>query len=108
MSKYDCPTCGEFTVTGAHQCHPEWLVWRTDSTEDDARMYRAGGPDLAVAMWAETEDRESADHLIVHGSDAEVFVRAVRDGGVAVRYVVSGESVPSYSARRRSAEGGGS
>lgn len=100
MTHLDCPTCGEFKFNENHRCPPEWLVWSPDygGTEEDAIPLRASRPEGAAELWAERSDRMSADYSIVGGTDATVLVRAVGTQET-FRYLVSGETVPSYSAR---------
>lgn len=100
VTHLDCPTCGEFKLNEHHRCPPEWLVWSLDygGTEEDAIPLRASRPDKAAEEWAKRSDRTSADYSIVGGSDATVLVRDTGSREV-FRYLVSGETVPSYSAR---------
>jgi len=73
------------------------MIWREDDgCEDDAESVHAHFPEAAVEKWAERDDAESADYLIVGGQDATVMVRA--PDGDLLRYRVTGEAVPSYSA----------
>jgi hypothetical protein len=101
MNFIDCKACGAYCVDAAlHKCPPMWLVWQPDdgATEDDARKIHARTPAEAAERWAEWDDYNSAEYSIVGGSDATVCVRRA-DGGEALLFVVSGESVPSYSAK---------
>lgn len=76
-----------------------WLVWPEDETEDEARRVRARDPREAAEDYAAYSD-SGGDYCILNGNDATVHVR--RDGGIPVdTFVVHGESVPSYSARRK-------
>jgi hypothetical protein len=101
----DCPTCGEWARPG-HRCDPIFLVWCPDQggTEADAEKIRAWDTAEAAEKWAEWSDRNSADYTIVRGSDATVFVKTLGvdfrggDGEIA-KLAVSGEAVPSYTAR---------
>ena len=101
MNFIDCKTCGAYCVDASlHKCPPVWLVWQPDGgqEENDAEKVRARTPAEAAEKWAEWDDHRSADYSIVGGSNATVCVRRA-DGGEVLRYVVSGESVPSYSAK---------
>jgi hypothetical protein len=96
----DCKTCGAYCVDAAlHKCPPVWLVWQPEGgeTEDDAHKVRAHTPADAAEKWAADYDN-GGDYTIVGGSDETVCVRRA-DRGDVLRYVVRGESVPSYSAR---------
>lgn len=76
-----------------------YKVWSPDhgSVEDDATEIEAADAEDAAKEWAERDDCNSADYLIVRGNDALVHVRAP-DGSLH-RFMVSGESVPVYRAR---------
>lgn len=81
----------------------KFKVWCPEmgSTLDDAREFDAFDANSAAEAWADDEDRRGADYLIVRGQDATVLVSA--DDGMHVEcFVVSGESVPSYRARKSS------
>ena len=78
-----------------------YVVWRPDydQTIEDGRVVEALCPEYAVQQWAQRDDCESADYLIVRGNDAEVMVSELGSSLPPLRYSVSGESVPSYRAR---------
>ncbi len=60
----------------------------------------AFSPESAAVKWAERDDADSADYLIVRGNDATVLVAEDRDGAPEHRFIVSGESCPVYRARQ--------
>ena len=78
----------------------KFLVWRpeNDQEPEDGRVVDAWNAPAAACVWAEREDSRSADYAIVGGTDATVRVRDVASGD-EYEMVVSGESVPSYTAR---------
>ena len=80
---------------------PIWLVWRPENgdEEDDARRVMASDAEQAAEDYAERDDSDSAEYGIVGGSPATVCVRA-EAGGEVETFVVSGEAVPHYSARK--------
>jgi len=97
-----CEKCQEVTVLGlSHMCAPAWLVWCTDLglEEGDADTVYAHRPERAAERWAEDYDRRNADYAIVRGSDVEVLVRPrIGVHGEPLRMLVTGETVPVYSA----------
>ncbi len=79
----------------------KWLVWRPeeDETIDDAQEVRSSDAEEAAEDWAEWSD-SGGDYTIVGGSEATVCVRAKDDDAAPVEtFVVTGESVPQYTAR---------
>ena len=96
-----CPTCADYIYDGEkHTCPAAFLLWRPDygETEDDARRIHASSASAAAEQWAERNDADSAEYGIVGGSDATVCVRC--PDGKTRTYIVSGEAVPQYHARR--------
>ena len=75
-----------------------YVVWRPDydQTREDGREIEALCPQYAAQEWAQRDDYESADYLIVRGNSAEVLVAELGSSLPPFRYSVSGESVPSY------------
>lgn len=93
-----CSKCGEYDFTDRHRCLPGFLVWHKEEGEEEfARKVHALDMCDAAEQWAERDDSESADYLIVSGQDARVAVKDMETGAVGI-FIVSGESVPSYSA----------
>lgn len=78
-----------------------YRVWCPDrgSTKEDGMRVAAFSPESAALKWAERDDADSADYLIVRGNDATVLVAEDREDAPEHRFVVSGESRPVYSAR---------
>ncbi len=81
----------------------KYLVWRPEYGQEpeDGKVIDAYDAKSAAKKWAEQYDAESADYLIVGGADATVKVRPVNNRANELEIIVSGESVPSYSARVR-------
>ena len=94
-----CEKCGQWWPPPYHRCKPVYLVWcdSDGETEADAVEVRATDAEDAAESMAETQDADSAEYSIVGGQDATFTVKA--PGGTVTRWTVSGESVPSYSAR---------
>lgn len=99
-----CKQCGKYMWVGSspHVCPPRWLVWCPDhgETESDARTIYAADAEGAAEEWAEIDDRDSAEYCIVGGDEVTVHVRLDDDfaDDEVTAWVVTGESVPSYSA----------
>lgn len=76
-----------------------FTVWCPDLGEchEDGMKINAMFPDSAAAEWARRYDWNSAEYSIVGGTDKTVNVMGLC-GKIQV-YIVSGEAVPSYSAR---------
>jgi hypothetical protein len=83
----------------------KYLVWRPESGQEpeDGVVIDAYDANSAACRWAERYDADSAEYLIVRGTDATVRVRAVNNPADAWEMIVSGESAPSYRARVRTA-----
>jgi hypothetical protein len=84
-----------------HECDPTWDVQDCASgyhAKDEWNTVRAINKQHAVERWAEESDRYR-DYEIINGSPVTVLVRRSRTNEWDT-YVVTGESVPSYSARR--------
>ncbi len=106
-----CKVCGELDLGPAlpHTCPPAWTLWSPDQGEDspeDGRTAYGYTPEAAVEKWAEELDH-GGDYAIVSGDIPEVLVRALNDEGPGTVYVVSGEAVPSYTARKVNPKQGG-
>ena len=78
-----------------------YIVWRPDweQTREDGRRIEAHSPSYACEQWAQREDADSADYLIVRGESVELMVVELGSSLMPFLYSVSGESVPSYYAR---------
>lgn len=77
----------------------EWLVWRADETEDEARTVRASDAERAAEDWADYDDSDSADYTIIDGDSVTVCVCEAILTSAARRFVVRGETVAQYTAR---------
>ena len=77
-------------------------VWSTErgQTKEDGLRIVAYDAEMAAVRWAEWDDASSADYTIVGGTPAEVVVAEDRDEAPEHRFIVSGESVPQYRARK--------
>ena len=97
MSIDRCSICKKWFVLEGHGCGPSWLVFDPEycDEEDAARVY-AQSPCDAVESWAEDDDGQG-DYSIVGGCSATVTV--IREDGARTSWIVSGESVPEYTAR---------
>ena len=76
-----------------------YYVWKPDqgSCEECSKRIIAVGAERAAERWAAWDDVQSAEYDIVSGNEAEVCVKSATTGEVRV-FIVSGESVPSYTA----------
>lgn len=94
-----CAICGTFSVFGHHRCPPKWEVHVPDyHGEDDWSAVFAHDAEEAAERYAEKYDSEG-DYTVVGGSSLTVYVRAADDPDAKViKYEVSGEAVPRYSA----------
>lgn len=75
-------------------------VWQPEcgETEEDAREVEACDSETAAEDYAEWSD-SNGDYTIVRGSEATLHVRRTDDEAAEVEvFVVTGESVPHYSA----------
>ena len=104
MMGYFCKTCHEYQYTSIskeHACPPAFLVWCRDNhgVEEEGDRIHAYDHSAAAEKWAECDDHDSADYSIVRGSPATVRVRATTGDAGEKWFEVSGESLPSYSAR---------
>ena len=78
-----------------------YRIWCPDQgeTKEAGRLIKANYIEEAVERWAHLEDHESAEYMIVGGSDATVLVFDI-EAGTQSTWVVKGESIPSYHARQ--------
>lgn len=83
-----------------------FVIWRPENgqDEDDGKGVCAYNAEEAVERWARWDDANSADYHIVGGQPAKVMARDLSTG-TATEWIVSGESVPHYSARKIAAGG---
>lgn len=88
-----CRECRRFHDVGDHL--PSWRVWE-EGYEHSEGTVRALDASAAAERWAHDDDVETAEYGIVGGSP--VIVVVVDCEGVSVRFKVSGESVPEYTA----------
>ena len=99
-----CDKCDEwFFSSSQHSCPPIWVVWspeNDESVDDGSMKVRARDAESAAELWAEREDRESAEYSIVGGKSTPTVcvVLASEPSAEPTRWFVEGESVPSYSA----------
>lgn len=93
-----CKTCNHWMLSALsipHVCPPRWTV----AFDDGSRLVVVFADDAeqAAEIWAAEDDAESGDYEIVGGKTALVHVSD--SDGNRYRVLVSGESVPQYSAR---------
>lgn len=94
-----------------------FAVWRPDEgeEEEDAVLILAVDAQDAAEHWAEYDDASSAEYAIVGGRAANVLVRragvtdargnvCLEPGGEVTQFVVCGETLPSYTARKKERE----
>ncbi len=100
----DCHGCiFNFAGDPPHKCPPAFLVWyegHGDDPEEDHDTVYTHDAEAAAENWAERHEAAACEYSILGGSDETVKVRP-RDGGPWVTWVVSGETVAHYSARRQ-------
>lgn len=97
MSIDKCAVCGKWGVKDGHGCGPSWIVFDPDCLEEqETKRYYAHSPGAAVELWAKQDDARG-DYEIVQGYIATVTV--IANDGERARWLVSGESVPEYSAQ---------
>lgn len=84
----------------------DFLVWCPElgQTKDEARRFapssEAYDAESAARLWAQVYDQNSAEYSIVSGQPLEVVaMKEGHDPKEGVLFVVSGRSVPHYSAR---------
>lgn len=83
--------------------HIVFLVWETDGgrPEEDAREVQAFDAKEAAEDYAEETDR-GGDYTVIGGAEMTVLVRRKDDPDAEPkRFVVTGETVPQYSAREQ-------
>jgi hypothetical protein len=94
-----------------HVCPAKWRVWHDSETIDEGKVIAAYDVQEAAETWARREDVESADYYIVGGSEQTVSVANENeyqkleeddslDDTLIKRFVVSGETVAVYHARK--------
>jgi hypothetical protein len=78
-----------------------YIVWCPSLGQTKAHGKHFVAVDLrhAAEMWAEWRDFHTTDFEIVKGMLAEVMVANDRPDAMAHRFVVSGETLPVYTAR---------
>jgi hypothetical protein len=64
---------------------------------DDYQAFHAASPQEAAEKWAQVTD-SYGDYGIVRGCDAIVVVCAL--DGTVTRWIVQGETIPQYTARK--------
>jgi len=94
-----CKRCGQWDFyEKQHKCPPCWDVWSNDEGHETGRIeIYAPTPQEAVEQWAVREDEQHGPNII-NGDNVTVCV-AAHGSDNALRYIVTGESVPQYSVR---------
>jgi len=95
-----CKRCGQWNFyEKQHKCLPCFDVWSNDESYETGRVeIYAIDPQEAVEKWAEINDADSEEYAIVNGDNVTVCVAAPGSDN-ALRFIVTGESVPQYNAR---------
>ena len=98
-----CSRCGDFHWSD-NACQPAWSVWCPEHLghegPEDGKRVHAVGPEYAAEKWAERQDSESLEYSIVGGESVVVHVVPYGEPEAQPKtYMVSGEPVPTYSAR---------
>ena len=91
-----CQECQKYHIQGKHS--PMYEVWSDDMgvSQDDAGQLHADDMQDAAEKWAEQDDCNSGDYMIL--SDKMQPVVFVRRDGVTKSYRVFAESIPEYRA----------
>jgi hypothetical protein len=100
MSTKRCPTCNAAVYEWRdHRCPPKWRVgiegYHGEDVDEFGTVY-AYTPEGAAEKEVDSYDC-SGDYTVVGGSPVNVTVIGI--DGRRYRYEVTGEAVPSYSAR---------
>jgi hypothetical protein len=101
MSLDWCIECQSYHWNG-EKCYPKWYVWCEYYGEEfeDADIIYARDKESAIEKWAEQSDSDSADYTIVSGTEVSVFICSYDNEKEINKYIVSGEAIPSYTARK--------
>lgn len=98
---HKCTTCGEYDWLRSHVCPPRWWVRLPEHHDDNyVASVHARTAELAAERYVEQWDAEG-DYVCIDGDP--VVVKVQRADGWDERwatFVVEGEMVPEYSARR--------
>ena len=76
-----------------------FIVWDEDSERGFGQRIEAYDEEEAAEKWAEWDDAQSAEYLIVRGREARVFVALDEDNSKPVLFTVQGEPRPFYQAK---------
>lgn len=91
-----CRPCATYHWRG-EACLPLWDVWQSEDERANAQQVAGRDASDAAERWA-AQDDAGGDYSIVSGDPAEVDVAPGGEPGPVLRFRVTGESVPSYSA----------
>lgn len=103
-----CSTCDQWLYSArAHRCPPSWLVWCPEDGEtfEDAARIWASDAEEAAAEFVESSESNACEYPCLGGGESWVHVvpgRITADElaqATVLLFCVTGESVPSYSAR---------
>lgn len=99
-----CETCGKYFFFERdrkhHKCPPKWQVWEDEGGDEDRRWSNTIFADQAyeaAEKYAEQQDAYG-DYTCIGGTPMTVFV-ASDEEATPVRFEVTGEAVPEYTAR---------
>lgn len=94
---FRCDVCHMLTLDRAeHRCAPLFSVRFSSEGEEEWVSVHAFDPEHAAEEFVSMYDRDG-DYGVLRGEEAEVLVKD--DGGEITTWIVTGESVPQYSAR---------
>ena len=98
-----CDKCSVHHSQGEHL--PVFAVARDEGDSEDEFWleYHARSAEHAARKWADSYDCDTAEYSIVGGRYEPVVMVRDEDGKIS-RFRVSGEAVPSYTARAVTAE----
>ena len=93
----ECPNCKQYRLfTEQHICPPRWSVWLDWLSPEEAKVIFASDAKYAVEKYCEERDRRDNEYP----SERDVFVRIYETALKPLKYSVSMEPVPQYSARQ--------
>lgn len=79
-----------------------YLVWCPElgQTQGDAYLTDADNARIAACEWAKEHDEATAEYPIAEGKDFTIVVAGAATPDKKMEFIVSGECVLQYSARR--------
>lgn len=86
-------------LDGPEEKMGKFVVWEEGSERSFGQLIEAYDEAEAVENWAEWDDAQSAEYLIVRGREARVFVALHEDNSKPMLFTVQGEPRPFYQAK---------